>query len=69
MKECIDDIFKFVGQTDFYRDLKMCKDQCYGWKAAALRARKASLELERHLKRFRALSCAEEQKSRNQCGN
>lgn len=62
MQECINDIIKIIYQSDFSDNLKKCAYKDYGWKSAALRARKTTLALERHLKRFRALSCVETQK-------
>ena len=62
MQECITDIIKCLYQSDFRGNLEKCARKDYGWKSAALRARKTTLALERHLKRFRALSCAEAQK-------
>lgn len=62
MQECINDIVTILYQSDFRDNLKKCAYKDYGWKSAAVRARKTTLELERHLKRFRALSCAEAQK-------
>lgn len=65
MGKCINDIFNIVRYSSFIDDLKKCVHQRPGWKTAALRAREATFELERHLKRFRVLSCAEEQKTIN----
>ena len=62
MQECINDIVTILYQSDFRDNLEKCVSKSYGWKSAAVRTRKTTLELERHLKRFRALSCAEAQK-------
>lgn len=61
MQECITDIIKCLYQSDFRDNLEKCARKGYDWESAALRARKTTLALERHLKHVRALSCAEAQ--------
>ena len=51
MKETIAAIERVYG--DFLIEMSVAKGQEFGWKAAAARARKHSLELEKLLKQFR----------------
>lgn len=55
----IHDVKELLLRMDL--ELSKAREKEHGWKAAAKRARKTSLELEKALKRFRAASCAEAQ--------
>ena len=61
MKELVAQIRGKMAEVD--KDLVISGEKGHGWKAAALRARKGGLELERMFKQFRQASVQEAKRS------
>lgn len=61
MKNILNETEKYID--GFLADISKVKEKRHGWKAAAARMRKKSLEIERIMKTFRKVSVSEEKKS------